>query len=527
LQREFFVRKASGLVRQVSAKDALIFNIMNSAPMFPFVFIIYTGLLYPGADLVLATLIAIPLTMIIAVAYYLFAVTMPRSGGDYVWVSRSVHPAIGFGESFLFTAILISYVGPLGSWPVDPGLKSILFNWGTITNNAAMVAQASGLATTNNLFICSLIITVIVCGLNFFSTKTLWKFYWGFFVLSVFGVLVFWAVMLSAGHAAFVTRFNQISGANYDAVIQAGKSIGYDTTVTLATTLVGSVFVFLNLLGYQWATYVGGEVKDVPRSQMVAIIGQVLVCGAWMLTTYVVTYNVVGYEFINSASYLAQTGSAAWTVPTLPSLPYMVLYATSNPWLAIIPAIGLIANVIATLTTLITMATRVFFAWAFDRIVPTRLAQIDDRFHAPRNALIVIFIIGIIYVVLNYYTSVLSYWAYGNLGSFLPITIVCIAIAALPYRRKDILEKAPKIAQTRVGNIPLMTILGLAAALINGFIAVFSVAPVFTGAPINPIYVSAIFLTMVVGIVIYGIAYWYNRRIGIDMHLGFTEIPPA
>ncbi len=527
MQREFFARKASGLVRQISAKDALVLNVVNSAPTFAFMFIMFSAVLYQGVNMSLATVVAIPFTFLVALSYYFFAVTMPRSGGDYVWVSRSLHPAIGFMESFLWMAVLLSYFGPMGAWPLDPCFRSILVNWGTLTNTPAMIEQAGALVNTTNLFATSLIVTIIGCGIHFFSTKTLFRYYWVCFGLTAIGLLAYAIPMLATGHQGFVARFNELSGLNYSDIVSSAQSGGYFTGFAISGTMLGTVFAFLNLLGYQWATYVGGEVKDVSRSQMIACLGQVLICGLWTLIIYQVTYVVAGSEFINGASYLALTGNSVWTAPVPPALNYLVVFATDNPWIAALPAIGLAGAVLACSTSWVTMATRCIFAWSFDRAIPIGFSHVDQRFRAPRNAVALAFVVSLMYVFLNYFTGVLKYLAYGNLGSFIPVFIIGIAMMVFPFRRKDIFETAPKLVQTRVSGFPLMTILGAITTAVGAFISVFSVMPVFTGAPIEPAYILAIAVTAIIPLVIYGIAYWYNQRIGIDMSLGFREVPPA
>ena len=52
--------------------------------------------LLPGADFFTGFLIAWIIQLATVLAYLLLSVAMPRSGGDYVWVSRSIHPAVGF-----------------------------------------------------------------------------------------------------------------------------------------------------------------------------------------------------------------------------------------------------------------------------------------------------------------------------------------------------------------------------------------------------------------------------------------------
>lgn len=138
-----------------------------------------------------------------------------------------------------------------------------------------------------------------------------------------------------------------------------------------------------------------------------------------------------------------------------------------------------------------------------------------------------VFIVSLIYCYLAFYTTVLSFLSYSILGMWTATAIIGIGAVVFPFRRRDIWEKAPKLVQTKVGGIPLMSIFGAVTAIISSFVALSTVLPQFTGAPVNPYYVGAIVLTMIIGLVIYAVAYSYNRSIGIDMRAGFSEIPPA
>jgi len=57
---EVYVRRASGLIRNISAFDAMIFNIMVMAPMAILVYGVWASVIYPGAHLPATALLAIP-----------------------------------------------------------------------------------------------------------------------------------------------------------------------------------------------------------------------------------------------------------------------------------------------------------------------------------------------------------------------------------------------------------------------------------------------------------------------------------
>jgi amino acid transporter len=79
-----FVRKSSGLVREASAFDAMIFNAVFSAPVgATLAFGIFYALgAFPGADLVTALLIAFVVNIPVCIMMSMMASSMPRTGGD-------------------------------------------------------------------------------------------------------------------------------------------------------------------------------------------------------------------------------------------------------------------------------------------------------------------------------------------------------------------------------------------------------------------------------------------------------------
>src|SRR5918999_4118392 len=107
-----FERKATGLVREAGALDTLIYNLnfVSLGLMAALVFLFSTAF-YPGANLyltaVLTFLVVIPTSLVFA----FFAASMPRSGADYVYVSRALHPALGMMSSWNNTVWWFIYGG--------------------------------------------------------------------------------------------------------------------------------------------------------------------------------------------------------------------------------------------------------------------------------------------------------------------------------------------------------------------------------------------------------------------------------
>lgn len=520
-----YTRNASGLVKSISGRTALMYNLVFLGYAWPLIYITYGPALFPGVNMPLTVLFAAPIALSMAVSYYFFTVAMPRSGGDFVWVSRSISPLIGFIESFVFAMIMEQYIAVLGGWVPSPAIQSIFVNWGTVTNNLALITSINSFLTTNNLFILTVVVILLACVVNLFSMNTIRTVQWICFGIGIVGLLVFIGVMLSAGHSGFVNRFDAISGTTVSSVTQLATTNGYVLGFTVTGIVFGSVYAFQNFAGWQYPGFLGGEIKQVNRAQALSIFGGIIFLTIANFVVYEVAYGIAGSNFVNSLAYITALGKNP--LPMLPYLGYITSFATTSPILAILPSIGFLAAAFGVVVAIVLLLTRVFFAWSFDRILPTRISEVDDRFHAPRNALFVVAGIGLIFCYLYYFTPILDYLTYGSLGLWGSQIIVGLAAMIFPYKRKNIFEQAPKFVQKKIGRIPWMVIFGFATLVGSVFNTIIAILPVYTGAPINPIYILAFVITVIVAPIIYVITYYYNKRIGVDMSLAFQELPPA
>ena len=98
---QLFVRQSTGLVREASALDAAIFNAVFSAPVGA---TLAFGLFWASArsrrrTSSAATLIAFVLNIPVLIMMALLASSMPRTGGDYVWVSRILSPPLAVSRT--------------------------------------------------------------------------------------------------------------------------------------------------------------------------------------------------------------------------------------------------------------------------------------------------------------------------------------------------------------------------------------------------------------------------------------------
>ena len=91
-----FARRATGLVRDIKVRDAVIFNVLPACPgLVMAVSIFWILSAFSGVNVYAAIAITVVCSFLISGAFGLLSQIMPRSGADYILVSRSVHPALG------------------------------------------------------------------------------------------------------------------------------------------------------------------------------------------------------------------------------------------------------------------------------------------------------------------------------------------------------------------------------------------------------------------------------------------------
>ena len=95
--------KQPGLIRGLSWKDLFVQNENGLAPtaMVAALYVVVPAF-FPGADIITAYMLILPIALCYAISYGILGSCMPRSGGDYIFGSRIVHPVFGLMGSFMY-----------------------------------------------------------------------------------------------------------------------------------------------------------------------------------------------------------------------------------------------------------------------------------------------------------------------------------------------------------------------------------------------------------------------------------------
>ena len=162
-------------------------------------------------------------------------------------------------------------------------------------------------------------------------------------------------------------------------------------------------------------------------------------------------------------------------------------------------------------------------AWSFDRILPSALAHVDDRFHTPTTAVLLTCGLAVIPMYLGYFTSFIT--AQVNAIFLYSIVWFLAAVSALiiPFRRKSIYESSA--GRLEILRVPVISILGLTGIILFaylGFNALINpaIGPFQYGAQV------ATATIVVIPIILYVASYYFNKRRGIDLSKLSSQLPP-
>lgn len=500
--------------------------------MGPVLYVMYAVGTAPGADIPLTTFVGLAIVLMIGFVYWMFSTSMPRTGGDYIWVSRVLHPFVGFLESSMLLFVMItSFVSYDIYLAVTNGLSYTFINFGYLGNDQGLINLGIQLASDKpTILLVSILLSLLVIAVMLLPIKRVVNVLVGTFFVTVAIYVVYIGMLLATGSGGFIANFNARSGTTVDAVIAAA---GGAPAYTLEGTLfIGLVFVMLSYIGLVNSSYFAGEVSGNPfKAQGLAIFGSPLIYAVFLFILYFSQFTVYGHGFLAASvppyysgdpSFYGFNMAGGWGQP---SGVFLVNFLTTNPWLSSLVAFGIALQFVMWAMAFYLAPTRYIFSWSFDRILPLGLSKTSKK-GVPYYAVLLYGVITIIFVVLAVYTSILSFYAYAIFGFYFSTTIVLIAGALFPFRRKEIFEGSHRYVKARVAGIPVITIVGIVGAIFTAITMVVTVLPAYTGFPIRLDYFAPFVIMLLFSTFVYFGAYFYQKSHGLPMELVGKQIPP-
>ncbi len=325
-----------------------------------------------AGDIILAWLIGGVLALCGALCYGELGANMPESGGDYYYISRMIHPSLGFLSGWV--SLIVGFSAPIAAaaMAMQIYLEAVISFWPL--RSAAVIT----------IFVLSL--------MHAYDLR---------FGIRVQMVLVILKAVLIVVFivAAFFTV------PRHDLIIWKEFNPEFWFTSSFAVILI---FVAFAYSGWNAASYIGAEIRDAGKN----------LPGALILGTSVVTllYVMLNFTYLSTVpvDQLAGVESVATVVGT------SLWGATGGTVVSLFIAIGLVSTVSA----MIIIGPRVYEAMAGDGLFPSSLARLNKH-KVPSRAVGLQGVVAIFFALTSTFGGLLIYIGF-TLNIFAALTVFSV-----------------------------------------------------------------------------------------------------
>jgi basic amino acid/polyamine antiporter, APA family len=524
---EVFSRRATGLVRLGTPWRILILNFANIGLTYIWFTYWITPGVFPASNLFLSIAVAGVGTSVFAVVLAAFSSSYPRSGGEYVYISRTLHPAAGFACSVAAALSQCFWIGIGGFWIANLVGAPVLAAFGASTGSETITGWGTDLAGANAGFIVGTICVCLCVAINLGGLRRYFRFQTISFVLGVLTLLVLIATFLVSSQSDFASGLNDLAAAAggsdnaYQGILDGAEKAGKPDGITLHDTL--GILAVTWLLAFA-STYIAGEVRSPRRTQTIGTVGGSIVYTLVVLVLLLVIVKPVSLEFNNAAAWMNY--NSADYAELLPLDPTFVTWATAlvDNWIVLsLLGVSLLVWSFFWLPSAMIIATRAIFAWSMERLVPARLSDVSPRTNAPMVATITVAVIAELFLVAywqDWFTYLTPFLAYA--GVFLTVSVAGVVAGFRPTSRA-LLKQAGW--DRRVLGVPLISLCGIVGIAYWGTALYFalSVDALALNTTKQLVLTACQFLVPIA--IFFGVALW-RRSQGIRIGAAYAELPP-
>ena len=519
-----FTRASSGLVRQVGTLDTLWYCVLQAALPYA-IFMIAFWTFYPGASMEIATVITIVGAGATSLVYALYSSVYPRSGGEYVFLSRTVHPALGFAASFAMTFWQTFYFGVNGAFVAIYALQPLFTALGLELKSQALTDVGAWFATPWGIFLTGAAVVLffganLYLGMKSYFTVQRWAVVIGFVSIAItLGVLALGAV----GALSFQKNLDEVLGAGtYQGVIANAQAQGADlgAPFNLGETLRFSIWPAWSLLFAVLSVSFSGEIRNVKRGQLLAIIGGIVVSGLLLMAIQFFSRAAIGDEFLQAAAYLSINNPDLLPLPSV-FINFLASFVANSPIVTI--AINLWFVLLTAYVAGVTgvYASRSIFAWGIDGMAPRQTGIVSERHHSPTWAIAIVVIMALAFLAIYSFTNTLVILS-GLPGMGLVFLAVCLAGISFPFLHRKTYEGSS--ARLSIVGLPVIAVAGVVGSAFLAWVVWGALTDDTFGAN-SPLSRLMVFLVPVIGFIWFLVARWYRMSRGTNVDLKFKEIP--
>lgn len=424
------------------------------------------------------------LTFLTVIAYrYFFASGLVGAGGEYVIISRALHPFAGFLATFLSWFGVTAAMGTL-AYTAPKFLANACSTMGLPTA-AAFLSSTPGTLIAGLALIWGIWL-VHVRGVRLAAILTVSAMC---FVIVVASVVIVTGFITTPEHfqAALASRLH-LSVAQ---VISAAPVHRVDAQTAFWTALP---VLFFGYLGLSTATQTGGEAIDARRSVAKGVVIAVSIVTVIYTAFTFAVYHAVPWQIIAGLAALKQT---TYTTST------GLLGVVMPPWLSSLMNVFVAVIVVKTFLPYFLAQSRWLYAWSEDGVIHSVFSKTHKRYDTPVLALTVSGILGSLSLV----ESIQLGYVFGVNLRVLSVMVVFflmgLAMLLFPRQAPELYaENTSSIARNRTAQIAV-------GAAIMAFSAWFSISILFSSRS-QPIYLQPLVQGLAVA-AIGAVVYWRSR----------------
>ena len=298
--------------------------------------------------------------LVAALAYASLSSAMPRAGGSYIYVSRSLSPYWGFVASFSQWFGLSIAIGVV-SYVLIPFLRDI-------ADAVGWVGTAEALDTGP-----------VRVGLAL-------AFLWTFVIVNLRGLGLYertlvpmMFLMFALGSVVIVAGF-LYDQADFATALMAGEGRAVPpepaAPFRIGPFLAAAALLFSSFIGFDSIAQAGGEARNPGRNLPLATGLAVVTVGAFYLLFTAAIYHAIPWSFVAQEAQLRDL-----------TAPGLLGYLLPVGWTVAIVA-GAAVALINDLPAMLLAVSRLMFAWAEDGIFPRGIAAVNARWRTPHVALV-------------------------------------------------------------------------------------------------------------------------------------------
>ena len=526
-----FVRESTGLVKNVSFFDSIAMNLSNMSVgallgvigISGLVPMVFAGQSTGGVNLVLLSAIAFVITFPQIAVYTIMSRRYPRSGGDYVFVSRNLGGFAGSVLSFMgYTLETTAYLALIVLSTVFAiGAVGLFFTFDPTLLGLSAPSGAGSPGTPGPQFLVGALIFAVLIAINILRPKAGFRVVSALTIFGFFAIILAMAVLLNAGPAGVQSYINNPAGAfaingtqTYSVVSSQypGGFFSLGPNLFLLPLMAAFVYPWLNA-----SPAVASEIKGKSALKWNVPLSAVLVF-AFLTSSLAVMYYTAGQAFTNAA--YSNPTLVFGLPPAVTSFNFWTLAmgVSGNNVVAGLIGLGWILANLSVLAYGIIVISRYLLAQSFDRFLPSRISNVSSRFGSPivAHAVDLVLTIVLIGAAAYYYTGqgLSTNPLFGAiLASMIYFMFVGISAAVHGIRKETGAVKAG------------LVIAGVLNVFVFGFLSYEFLANPVVWA-LNSLTYFFILASVAAGIVIYLGSKRYNARRGIDISLAYKELPP-